>query len=295
MKNKDLIQRFIFENANIRGEVVRLSDSFQTIIGQHSYPAIIRNLLGEMLVTSSLLSAIIKFKGRLTVQFQGKNPLKLLLAQCTQDFNLRGIAQWQPDASENDILTALKKGVLAIIINPDSSTTRYQGIVNWQGESFAQSIEGYFRDSEQLPTRLWLAVNDKCATGLLLQPLPSEGDGRVKPVAENHDWEHIIHLSNTISEEELLSLDFETLLHRLYSQEEVRVFPSENVSFRCTCSIERSENAIRMLGEEEAEQELHNKQVIDVTCEFCNKTYRFDRVDVANIFKKGNSSSTQTH
>ena len=291
MNNKDIIQRFIFENTNVRGEIVRLTESYQTIMDQHQYPPTIRQTLGEMLVASSLLSATIKFKGRLTVQFQGKDPLKLMMAQCNHEFQLRGLAQWQGDLSHQDILAALKNGVLAIMISPDSTTTPYQGVVSWQGSSIAQSIEGYFKDSEQLPTRMWFAVNDKTAVGLLIQAMPQTKDQNLED-----GWDHIIHLTETITPEELLSLDNHTILHRLYSQDEVRVFEPTSIEFRCTCSRERSENAILMLGEQEAENELKDKQKIVVTCEFCNQEYSFDRVDVANIFKHGDrSSSTQVH
>lgn len=296
MKNKDIIQNFIFEDANVRGVILRINDSFQTITQQHPYPTSIRKILGEMLVASGLMSSIIKFKGRLSVQFQGKNPLKLLLAQCNHEFHLRGLAQWQGENfSENDLLIALKKGVLAIIVSSDTTTQPYQGVVAWQGESLAQSIEAYFKDSEQLPTRLWLTTNETSAVGLLLQPIPKEGSKKTKAVVTDNDWEHIIHLTETISAEELLNLDNETLLNRLYVEDEVRLFQPLEVKFQCTCSMQRSENAILLLGREEAEQELKDKQKIAVTCEFCNKEYIFDRVDVANIFKKEDKSSANLH
>lgn len=292
MNNKDIIQRFIFENANVRGEIVRLNESFQTIVKQHTYPDAIRKLLGEMLVTSGLLTAIIKTQGRLTVQFQGKEPLKLMLAQCSNDFKLRGLAQWQGDLSEEELLIALKKGTLAIIIDPETTTSRYQGLVSWQGDSLTESIEGYFRDSEQLPTRLWLAINDTDAVGFLLQTLPAEGAKKTQPVIADNDWEHIVCLTETITSEELLTLDNYTLLHRLYSQEEVRVFEPTPVVFGCTCSMQRGEHAIVMLGQAEAEEELKDKQLIVVTCEFCNSEYKFDHVDVARIFKENNNGSS---
>ncbi len=295
MNNKDLIQRFIFENNNVRGEIVRVSESYLTIVNQHHYPPSLRRLMGEFLVVTALLSAIIKFKGRLTVQFQGPDPLKLVIVQSNNQFEVRGLAQWK-ELSEQDLISTLKRGVLAIIISPDTSTTRYQGVVAWQGNSLAQSIEGYFRDSEQLPTRLWLAVNETTAAGMLLQPLPREGSKKSSPVLGDNDWEHIVHLTDTIKPEELLTLDNHTILHRLYSQEAVQVFEPAKVSFRCTCSVERGENAIRMLGEKEAEDELNKKQRIAVICEFCNKEYLFDRVDVMRIFKENDSSgSAQLH
>lgn len=296
MNNKDIIQRFVFGNANVRGEIVRLEHSFQTIMEQHQYPALIQQLLGQFLVVSALLSAIIKFKGRLTVQLQSSHALRLLLAQCTDDFHLRGLAQWKENLTEDNLLSELKKGTLVISVNSNARNQRYQGVVAWQGDSIAQTIEGYFKNSEQLPTRLWLAINETTAAGLLLQALPNDSASSMTSEKEQHsaeEWEHLTCLAGTLTSEELLTLENENLLYRLFSQEEVRLFESAPVIFYCECSVKRSENAILLLGREEAEEELKDKQAISVTCEFCNKTYTFDRVDVENIFKTGDSSSSK--
>lgn len=291
MNNKDFIQRFIFENAPVRGELVRLDLSYQTIMNQHQYPEPIRHLLAETLVISNLLSAIIKFEGRLTVQFQGKGKLSLLLAQCTNDFHFRGLAQWKDTPDQTELIDALKNGNLVIMIDPNSSGKhRYQGIVEWQGKSLTETIEGYFEKSEQLPTRLWVAVNETSAVGLLLQIMPREN----APQYQN-DWEHIVHLTETIKSDELLNCDNTTILHRLYHEENVRLFDPVAVEFRCTCSQEKSENALLLLGEEEAEKELQEKQKIVVKCEFCSREFVFDRVDVAKIFKKGRDSNSKIH
>lgn len=280
--NNDIIQRFLFENNSVRGEWVRLAQSYQTIVQQHAYPPVIQKLIGELLVVTTLLCATIKFKGRLSVQFQGNNKLKLLLAQIDQDFHLRAVAQVLTEVSEAEVVDLLKQGIMVITMDPDDNGKRYQGIVQWQGESLAQSIEGYFRDSEQLATRIWVACNSEVATGLLLQALPKKNDGMEEFDA---DWEHLVHLTETITETELLTLDLETILHRLYSEEEIRLFESELVTFRCNCSLKRSENALLLLGRDEVEQELKNNKEVVVTCEFCNKKYVFDKVDVANVFK----------
>lgn len=294
MNDKDTLQRFLFENASVRGEIVHLEDSFTAIMQQHHYPPLIQKILGEMLVAACLLSATIKLKGRITVQFQGKNKVKLLLVQSNHDLQIRGLAQWQGELTEDELLMHLKEGVLAIMIDPDvEGGQRYQGIVAWEGDSLAQSLEGYFNNSEQLPSRLWLAVNEKRAAGLLIQMLPEESNP--KEMTDQPDWEHISHLTGTVTADELLNLDNAVLLHRLYVQEDVRVFSPAPVIFRCTCSMVRSENALRLLSEEEIEQELRDKQALVVTCEFCNKEYRFDRVDIARILKQGNSGSTQLH
>jgi molecular chaperone Hsp33 len=264
---KDNLQRFLFENISVRGEFIRLNKSYQTIIDQHQYPPAISELLGEALAVVNLLTAIIKFKGRLTVQFQGKGDLKLLLAQCNHEFQFRGVAQWKGNPSHEDL------------------------IVSWQGHSLAQSIEGYFRDSEQLPTRIWLAVNKTDAVGFLLQIMPKNDSTEI----DNTDWEHVVHLADTLTSKELLEHDNPTLLHRLYHQEEIRVFEPVPVEFRCTCSVERSENAMLLLGYDEVQEELLNKQQIVVTCEFCNKEYAFGRADIERIFNKGGNSTSQVH
>lgn len=292
MINKDIIQRFLFENTFIRGELVRLDQTFQTITAQHQYPPAIRHLLGETLAVSALLSAIIKFKGRLTVQFQGNGKLKLLLAQADQDFHLRGLARFAEGIVQEDLNSALQEGLLTVTVDPTEGGQRYQGIVAWSGETIAQSVENYFKTSEQLPTRIWLAVNETTAVGLLLQIIPQN-----TPHQANDDWEHITTLTSTITPAELLSLDNATLLQRLYAQEDVRLFSSDPVIFRCTCSRERGENAIIFLGREEIAEELNEKQVIIVKCDFCSKEFTYDRIDVETIFKKGHTppSSSQVH
>lgn len=294
MNDKDLIYRFLFENIPVRGEWVRLEHTYSTIVQQHQYPPLIQELIGETLVVTSMLSAIVKFKGRLTVQFQGKGKLKLLMAQCDQEFNMRALAQWLAEIEPEEVSDLFKEGTLVITIDPEQGGNRYQGIVSWQGNSISRSIEGYFRDSEQLATRLWVAVSETSATGLLLQVMPKDG---TKADFGDDGWEHLIHLTNTLTPAELVSLDPVTLLRRLYVEDEVRLFSPSTVKFRCNCSTERCENALRILGREEAEQELKEKQVIVVTCEFCNKEFVFDRVDVAKIFSGGDQppSSTQVH
>ncbi len=297
MNDKDSLQRFLFENVAVRGEIVRLEDSFTTIMLQHQYPRVIQKILGEMLVAACLLSASIKLKGRITVQFQGKGNVRLLLAQSNHELQIRGLAQWEGELTQEELLKQLKEGILAIMIDPDvEGGQRYQGIVAWEGDSLARSLEGYFNHSEQLPTRLWLAVNEKRAAGLLLQVMPQAASQLDKETKEQEDWEHINHLTSTITADELLNLDNTILLHRLYVEEDVRVFSPSPVVFRCTCSMVRSENALRLLSEEEVEEELRDKQALVVTCEFCSQEYRFDRVDIARIFKDGRSgSSTQIH
>lgn len=297
MKDKDLLQRFIFDTVPIRGEYIYLTQSYQTILNQHNYPSPIRQLLGEALCVAGLLSAIIKFKGRLSVQFRGKGNLKLLLAQCDHQFNIRGLVKWEGNLSSNDLLQAFTQGVLMIMLDMNNKQNAYQGIVNWQGNSLATSIEGYFRDSEQLATKLWLHVTDDEASGLLLQLMPGaeKDQPSIELAANNENFKRIVELTNMVDRQELLTSNLETLLTKLYPEDAIRIFPVNTVRFKCTCSRERSENAIYILGKEEAAAELKNKQSIVVTCEFCNKEYIFDRVDVDKIFKERDAQSKQMH
>ncbi len=295
MKNQDSIQNFLFEELPIRGEIVHLNLSFQHIMEQHQYPPLIRRWLGEALVLVCLLSTLIKFNGRLAIQFQGKGKLKLLLVQCTNELQVRGLAQWEGELTEEEILDSLKQGTIIITIDPDNAKQRYEGIVAWQGQTLSESIEGYFQNSEQLPTRIWVVVDEKSASGFLLQRVPEEALRRESTL--DHDWEHINYLTATLTPHELTNLDNKTLLHRLYVEEDVRLFEAKSVVFQCTCSEKRGANAIRILGKKEAEDELRLKQQIVVKCEFCNCEYCYDKVDVAAIFRNidDSSSSSQIH
>ncbi len=283
MNNNNLIQKWLFSQQPVRGAIVKLTDVYQTIVDQHDYPCSIKHPLGEILAAVCLLSASIKFKGRLTIQFQGGKNLKLLLAQCNHLFEIRGLAQWQGQMNDvQQLIAQLKQGILAITIDPqDSVGKQYQGIVAWQGESFAESLEGYFYQSEQLPTRIWLAVDDQQAAGMLVQMMPSE-------MAEDSlpEWQRICQLTTTLTSAILLNENPQTMLQYLYPQDEIQLFPAETVQFRCTCSVERSRNALLLLGKEEVEQELKEKQQVVVTCEFCGEEFAFDRDAATDIFNR---------
>jgi molecular chaperone Hsp33 len=284
---KDSLQRFIFENEPVRGEYVKLDDSLQTILGQHDYPPAVRRLLGEGLCAAALLSAIIKFKGRLTVQFRGKGKLRLLLAQCNDQYQLRGLIKCDGDLSYEELMAAFQDGVLMIMLDSGIKGQRYQGVVQWQGNSLAESIQGYFRDSEQLATKIWLNGSDQSAVGYLLQVIPlTEEDARgIESEIIMPSWQRILRLTAAADMTQLLNMEYPDLLTHIYPEETIRIFDASPVTFHCGCTRKRGEDAILLLGKEEAEEELKDKQSIVVTCDFCNKEYIFDRVDVGEIFK----------
>jgi len=297
MKQQDLLQRFIFDKAPIRGEYVQLTESYETILGQHDYPEALRRLLGEALAVAALLCATIKYDGRLTVQFRGKGKLKFLLAQCDNQFHIRGLAKWDGDLSYEELMAAFHDGVLMIMLDSGPQKKRYQGIVAWRGDSLIESIEGYFKDSEQLATKIWLAVNEKKAVGYLLQVLPAPENVAETLEQEiiNPHWGRIISLSSKLTAENLLHQDIEALLINAYSEEEIRIFEPVPVKFQCNCTRKRGEDAIYILGQEEAEDELKDKNAIVVTCDFCNKEFVSDRVEVAKLFADRKQPPSDTH
>lgn len=281
MHTNDTIQRFIFDKADIRGEIVHLHASYRAIMEQHAYPPIIQQILGQCLVAATLLTSIIKFKGELTLQFQGDGPVKLLVAKCTDDFNLRGLCQWSEDllASDNHE-NLLGDGKLIVTVQGHTLPKPYQSIIPLNNHSIAKSLEDYFAQSEQLSTRIWLAVDEFNAAGMLLQLLPEKTH-----FDREIFWEHAVKLGETITDEELLTLSNPIILHRLYHLEDLRLFDPDNVKFNCSCNLTKMENAVRTLGQTESEEILQEKQVIVITCEYCNHEFQFDKVDVAKIFQ----------
>lgn len=300
MIENDVLRRFIFENAPVRGEYIRLHETFNTIVHQHDYPPLIKTLLGEALCVVGLLAAVIKFNGRLSVQFRGNGAIKFFLAQCDNQFNMRALAKWEGDiGSEAELVAALKQGTLAILLDSELHRNRYQGIVAWCGHSLAESIEGYFKNSEQLPTKLWLRVENGSAAGLLLQVVPAAEGSKAhiameKEITDPH-WARLIAQAEKLHPKDMLELSYEDLLRKIYPLEDIRVFKELPVQFRCSCSRQRGEDAISLLGKEEAEEELKDKQVLDVTCDFCNTKYTFDKVDVAKIFAGKSDGPPDTH
>lgn len=280
--DNDQLHRFIFDNTDIRGEIITLGDSYNTLLADKAYPEAIESLLGEFLTAAALLSSTLKFDGLLTLQARGDGPLPLIMAESDHNRTLRGIAKINGDhPNQGDNLPALiGKGILAITIDPDQGK-RYQGIVPLDGPILADCLEHYFYQSEQLPTKIWLASNGKVASGLLLQRLPQQvADSETNARA----WENRIQLANTLSEEELLSLGHSNLLTRLFHEEGVRLFDPFPLRFGCSCSKQRSSRALEHLGKAEALKLLKELGRIQVDCEFCGHQYDYDEDDIKALF-----------
>ena len=259
---------------------MRLDATWRAVLACHNYPDPIRNLLGEMMAAATLLAATLKFEGALIMQMQGSGPVTLAVVECSSDFHLRAIAKWRDDLAPGDLSALLGQGKFVITIDPKSSHQIYQGIVALEGNSVAQVLEHYMLQSEQLETRLWLAADGEQACGLLLQRLPE-----TTPEDTDADaWNRARNLGQTLSSAELLNLPARTILHRLFHEEDLRLFEPRAVSFRCTCSRERVANMLRLLGLGEVHSILAERGKIEVDCEFCNRHYAFDAVDAEQLF-----------
>jgi molecular chaperone Hsp33 len=296
--SKDILQKFIFDNAAVRGELVEISNAWREIQSRHAYPKAVRALLGEMVAAAALLSANLKFNGSIVMQIHGDGPVKLLVVECDAKLHLRATAklrdgaQVPDDASVVQLLNRTGKGRFVITLDPVDKVPGqqpYQGVVPLIGEDIAAIIENYMLRSEQMDTRLWLAADEHVARGLLLQKLPRNSaiEGQVKQASEEEDletWNRAVMLGQTLKQAELLATDVETLLRRLFWEETIRVFDPLHPVFHCTCSREKVANMLRTLGQAEVEAALHDLGELGINCDFCGKHYGFDAVDCAQLF-----------
>jgi molecular chaperone Hsp33 len=278
IRARDSLQRFVFEHNAIRGEIVHLDATWRAVLERREYPEPLRLLLGEAMAAAALLAATIKLAGRLVMQIQGPGPIELLVVECTSDHRMRAMAKWKDEVPAGSLPAMIGDGRLSIILDPTEGRERYQGIVQLVGNTMAEALENYFATSEQLQTRLWLATDLSRAAGMLLQRLPA--DGMIDP----ETWSRAVHLGNTITHNELLMLPARTIIHRLFHEEDIRVFDSVPYGFRCSCSRERVSDLLRMLGPGEVESILEEQGTVELTCEFCAQQYRFDSVDARQLF-----------
>ncbi|HEY5805644.1 MAG TPA: Hsp33 family molecular chaperone HslO [Lysobacter sp.] len=281
--DRDQLTRFLIEGAGVRGVRVHLHDTWHQIRNRAEYPLAAAELLGEAAAAAALFTGHAKVDGRLSVQLRGDGALRTLFAECTAAGTLRGIAQL---AEEGEVSRDLKElgpdAVLAITIeNPSShgrEPTRYQGLVALESDSLAGAFEGYFRQSEQLPTRLLLATDERHAAGLMLQKLPGD-DG------DDDGWARACALFDTLSPSELLEWSTDDLLTRLFHEDGVQLLGRKPLRFACSCSRERVEAMLVSLGEAEAEAAADAAGgAANVRCEFCGHSYRFDKQEIASLF-----------
>ncbi len=284
----DKLYRYLFDQADVRGELVQLKESYQQMLSGHDYPAPVQRLLGEMVAATSLLTAILKFEGEIAVQIQGDGPLRLLVINGTHNQTLRGVARFEGEVPEGDLQQMVGKGHLVITITPKEGE-RYQGVVGLTEATLAACLEQYFAQSEQLRTRLWLHANGEHAAGMLLQEMPASN------VNAEVEFEHLESLTDTIKAEELFGLDALEVLHRLYHQESVQVFEPSDVVFRCGCSRERSLAALSTIDHAELNAIIEEQGEIAMHCDYCGAQYRFDAVDIGALTQGGGDASQTQH
>ncbi|AIL69292.1 Hsp33 family molecular chaperone HslO [Vibrio vulnificus] len=288
----NVLNRYLFEDLSVRGELVQLDEAYQRIISSKDYPAALQKLLGELLVSTTLLTATLKFEGSITIQLQGDGPVSLAVINGDNEQKIRGVARWEGHIADDATLhDMMGKGYMVITIEPKKGE-RYQGIVGLEGDNLEQVLEGYFERSEQLKTRIWIRTGEHegkaHAAGMLIQVMP-DGTG-----SEN-DFEHLEQLTNTVKNEELFTLPANELLYRLYNQEQVRLFEPQNVEFRCGCSRERSGAAIVTVDKNEIYDILASDGSVSLHCDYCGTTYSFDESDVNKLYEEATSEPKTLH
>jgi molecular chaperone Hsp33 len=272
----DSLHRFVFERSRVRGVLARLDSTWQAVLERHEYPAAVKQPLGEALTSVLLLTSTLKLEGSLILQARGQGPLHTLVAQATDQHQVRGLARWHGEVASGDLQTLFGSGQLVITIDAKQHK-RYQGIVPLQGATVGAALEAYFAASEQLPSRFWLAVDETRAAGMMLQRLPGDSN-------DPDDWNRASILADTVRPSELLHQPAQELMHRLFHEEDLRLFEPEPIAFRCQCSRARIADNLRALGRDEIDAIIDEQGQVEVTCEFCNRAYRFDAVDARSLF-----------
>lgn len=290
--NQDTLQRFVFENTPVRGNLVNLTQTFQQALNQQQLPKGLRHALGELMAASALLSATLKMNGALVLQIQSKGLLKLLVVECSSDLEgvikIRATAKWSGQISdEQNLFELIEHGHFMITLDPKDDGQAYQGIVPLEGDSISAILENYMLRSEQIDTKIWLYCDGNTAAGMLIQKLPET----MNQVTQTQDsisqdletWNRVGYLASTVTEDELLNLPTETLLTRLFNEEDIRLFEASPTAFFCSCTRESVSNMLRMLGDEELTSIIEERGNIEVNCDFCNTLYTFDQVDAAQL------------
>ncbi len=267
------VQNFLFEGLGIRGSLVRLEETWRRVIAEHEYPADVRRLLGQSVAATVLLTTGLKGSPRVSLQLQGDGPLKFLLIQCSSELKVRGMAQWR-EATRGQAL--LGEGRLAVNLDAGDPGRLYQGIVPLISTEIDGCLEAYFRQSEQLPTRLLLRAAEERVAGLILQVLPQNDPS-------DDSFDTTVAMAATVSADELSELPAKRLLPRLFDGYAIRLFKARPVTHDCRCTPTHLAGVVRMLGADELDNLLEERGEVELTCEFCNRAFQYDAADVETI------------
>ncbi len=291
-QNPDRLHRFTFENLPVRGQWVRLSDTVKAANAVREYPSAIKSLLNQMFAAVAMFADNLKFNGAVALQSRGEGALIRSLAECREQKYLRGIAHLDDSVAvpqdSQDLAAWLKNGQLALSLIPpaDSQQPPYQGLVALQQKTLSENLETYLLNSEQLPSRLFLADDGNSVTGLLIQRLPNPDLAtEINQASADEAWHTIVTLAETVTAKELLTLEPQNILSRLFAEFPCRIYPGRELSYRCSCSREKSDRTLRMLPAEEVESLLAELGAIYVDCEFCGTRYNYDAVDIGELLK----------
>lgn len=280
MAKADQLTRFMFDDCPVRGLHVNLQEVWRHVAESKAYPKAIHRALGELTVAAVLLASNLKFDGNLIVQVQGKGVLKMLVAEATSAATCRATARWDESVVIDDnmkLADLLGEGGMFVLTLQPAQGEAWQGVVELGGDSIAQMLMNYMARSEQLATYITLVADGEHASGLLLQRLPEQD-------IEEDSWTELSALVGTLTEDELLQLDAETLLYRLFHEHEVRLFAPQNVEFACTCSRAKVGDMLLLLGGQEVGEAVVEQGSIEVNCDFCYARYVFDDADVNALF-----------
>ncbi|MBV2130886.1 Hsp33 family molecular chaperone HslO [Arsukibacterium indicum] len=274
----DTLHRFLFQQKHVRGELVQVADSLDQMLRNHHYPLPVKQLLAELVVATSLITATLKFDGEIAVQLQGDGPVKFAAVNGDNQQNFRAVVRLQAELSGESFRELIGEGYMIVTITPRQGE-RYQGIIPLTGDTLTSTLEGYFAQSEQLPTRLYIYTDiseNNTAAGLMLQVMP------VEPEKAAADFAELVVLADTITANELLTLPAEQMLYRLFHQEQVELFPEQDVRFVCGCSRQKCETALYSIGKEALNEHIAEGK-LDMTCEYCNQQYQFSADELQQI------------
>ena len=299
----DLLKKYLFADRSIRIQSANLSQTWLDGREHQHYPKVIENLLGELCAASVLLSSNIKFDGSLVLQIQGDGPIALLVVECDSELRVRATVKLRQEfaikenSSFQELVNPNRSGHFMVILDLNDrqeGQQAYQGIVALEGNSVAEVLENYMRNSEQLDTYIRLAANDDKATGILLQRLAVTGGIGIDKDKAEENWQKAGHFIQTITHDEQLKLSEDELIHRLFWEEQLLKTEEDHpIQWYCSCNRERVADMLRMLGTAEIESILSEREEIDVSCDYCGKPYKFDAIECAQLFVDKNKLSTQ--
>lgn len=276
---QDFIQRFLFQEHSIRGQMIQLDEAWQKMTEERHYPAVITELLGELTAVSVIMASGLKHQGKITLQIQGSGPVSLLVVEVTHDFKLRGVAKTsQPIEDQTTMDELLGDGQILVTLENTQTNHHFQSYVPREADTVAKCFEIFFQQSEQLPSSLWLSADEQHLGGLLIQKMPDTDE------KDADAWDRINHLAQTVTDEELMTLNTEDLLHRLFHEEVIELFDAKQVQYECPQDKVRVDNMLRKLGEEEARKIIEEQGEIVIHNEICNYHLRYSSEDIDELF-----------